>query len=300
MGHGSLSKGFCSIPSWDRLLHRAGRAGCVCRWRRASRIPSHALLPRSPGGPLGSLGIQCCSAPPPSPRQHRGTCIALPFALLPIPHQARPAACLLHLTYKTSQGQCPTDWAGTDTASCCHIQLTTDIDGQGYQLPGPSPHARDGGTKAGADGCTAALGTLLLLSRVIFCRPSLRRLGHKAPPVRPQGAEEKLTPDSSPGASPLLPGQRGKWEVASLPLLRGLPPSGVPRASQGVLSRPRLAFACVACSDTCESASAAWKSPSPTSYCRLLSISTCPVLCLGPSDLIPTVEFIIGVKRNWV
>lgn len=177
---------------------RAGTGSCTERDGLAvfadgaepPEFPATHSCPGPQAGPWGSLGIQRCSPPPPSPRQHRSTCIALPFAQLPIPHRAHPAACLLHHTYKTSQGQCPTDWAGK-TVSCCHIQLVTDIGGQGCQLPGPSPHARNGGTRAGADGSTAAVGTLLLLSRFIFCRPTLRRPGHKAPPVLSDPREQR-------------------------------------------------------------------------------------------------------------
>lgn len=139
---------------------------------------------RAPGAALESSA---------APHLHRapGSTAAPALPSLSLSFQSAPSAsCSLFASphIQDKPRPVPDRLGGQVTVSCCHIQLITDIGGQ---LPGPSPHARNGGTKAGADGSTAAVGTLLLLSRFIFCRPSLRRPGHKAPPVLSDPREQR-------------------------------------------------------------------------------------------------------------
>ena len=129
---------------------RAERGGWVyAQMAQSRRSPQPRTLPRSPGGPSGKSGHPALL--PTSTEPPGNTAAPTPPPLLPILHQARPAACLLQRPHKPSHGQGLTSWAGEHREPQSHSAHHSH---RWPEMPAPRswPTRREGRPKAGSGG----------------------------------------------------------------------------------------------------------------------------------------------------
>lgn len=231
---GGLSKRV-PCPELGQTPAQSGAGGYMCRWRSAARVPSHALCP----APRWALGVVWASSTAPrlrrAPRQHCNTCIPPSFLSAPISAPS-PTCSLFTSTQRQAQPQPGPDQLGR----CKHSEPQSRSAHHSHRWPErPAPRSwptrREGQHRAGAGGCPSAMSALVLLGGSMFDGSSLWGLGRKAPPVRPWEPRKTCLLAASWDM------ENGRWPRTLS--LAASPFSGVLRASQGGLRRPRLAFA---------------------------------------------------------